>query len=202
MIGDGGGLFRVGVKDAAKLRKKPSRSKRVGKSADGTKSETSLHMNVAGYLDKHLAAPAWYTTFPAGGGGEFRGMILKGMGLKAGVPDILIIMPVTLTILRQPIYQEGNPIEVPGPYDDMISDTALVPLLYWIELKREGGTGEPSEAQKRMQQILIERGCRVANCNSMESVQAALREWGLPYQEMTPTEDNLRNSLKLALANV
>jgi hypothetical protein len=38
-----------------------------------------------------LPATVWYTHFPAGGGGKRRGAILKGAGLKAGVPDILII---------------------------------------------------------------------------------------------------------------
>lgn len=186
MIGDGGGLFRVGVTDAVKLRKKPTRAK---KAAAG-KSETSLHWHVAGYLDKHLAAPAWFTTFPAGGGGEMRGKILKGLGLKSGVPDILIIFPTTLTL------------NAFGASFGAIPYSVVVPLLYWIELKKEASSGEPSAVQITTQQRLIEMGCRVANCNSMDGVKAALREWGLPYQENTPTEIGLRNSLKLALANV
>lgn len=182
MISDGGGLFRVGIKDAAKLRRKPTRAKK----AEAGKSETSLHWHVAGYLDKHLAAPAWFTTFPAGGGGEMRGKILKGLGLKSGVPDILIIFPMSLPMLLP----DGTVLNV------------MVPLLYWIELKKEKSSGEPSTVQIATQQRLIEMGCRVANCNSMDSVKATLREWGLPYQENTPTEIDLRNSLKLALANV
>lgn len=181
MIGDGGGLFRVGVKDAAKLRRKPTRAKPTA-----GKSETSLHWHVAGYLDKHLSAPAWFTTFPAGGGGEMRGKILKGLGLKSGVPDILIVLPMMLPMLLP----DGTVLNV------------MVQLLYWIELKKEASSGEPSTAQIATQQTLIEMGCRVANCNSMERVKAALSEWGLPYQETTPTENNLRNSMKLALANV
>lgn len=53
--------------------------------------EQQLHRAVAQYLDAVLMPPAWWTTFPAGGGGLVRGKILHGLGLKPGVPDILII---------------------------------------------------------------------------------------------------------------
>jgi hypothetical protein len=52
--------------------------------------EQALQRQVAAYLSWALAPPAWFTAFPAGGGGWTRGKILKGMGLKAGVPDIVI----------------------------------------------------------------------------------------------------------------
>jgi hypothetical protein len=55
------------------------------------KPEERLHRDIAEYLDKILCWPTWWTTFPAGGGGRLRGAILNGMGLKTGVPDILII---------------------------------------------------------------------------------------------------------------
>lgn len=174
------GLWQVGMRDAAKVR--PPRARKE-KAAPGSKSETSLHWHVAGFLNKHLAAPAWWTTFPAGGGGEMRGKILKGLGLKSGVPDILIIFPITLQ-LAYPSNQ-----------------TVVVPLLYFIELKKTK-SGEPSDAQIKMQQRLTEMGCRVANCDSLEAVKAAIVEWGLPWQDITPHESDLRNSLKLALANV
>ena len=55
--------------------------------------EQVLHMAVADYLTRALSIDdgVWWTTFPAGGGGKVRGAFLKRMGLKAGVPDILII---------------------------------------------------------------------------------------------------------------
>jgi hypothetical protein len=179
----GNGLFHVGIKDAAKIRKPRARKEKPPK---GSRSEHSLHYNVASLLDKHLAAPAWYTTFPAGGGGEMRGKILKGLGLKSGVPDILIIFPYTIPASA-----------INGPN----AEFAVVPLLYWIELKKTG-KGKPSEIQIATQQQLTQMGCRVANCDSLEAVKAALREWGLPWQKITPTENNLRNSLQTALANV
>lgn len=46
---------------------------------------------IAQYLDWALCPPAFYSAFPAGGGGEARGKTLKDMGLKSGVPDLLFI---------------------------------------------------------------------------------------------------------------
>lgn len=53
--------------------------------------EYTLHCQVADFLDRALPADAWWTTFPAGGGGKVRGARLKRAGLKAGVPDLLVI---------------------------------------------------------------------------------------------------------------
>lgn len=55
------------------------------------KPEQALHEAVARFLDIALPIDAFWTTFPAGGGGKARGGQLKAMGLKAGVPDILIV---------------------------------------------------------------------------------------------------------------
>jgi hypothetical protein len=56
-----------------------------------TAPEQRLQRAVADYLAWTLLPPTWFTAIPAGGGGELRGRILKGMGLRAGVPDILIV---------------------------------------------------------------------------------------------------------------
>jgi len=53
--------------------------------------EETFHRAVAAYLDLAIRSPDWWTTFPAGGGGKARGGKLKAMGLKPGVPDILVI---------------------------------------------------------------------------------------------------------------
>jgi hypothetical protein len=53
--------------------------------------EQALQRAVAELLNFTLGGLAWWTHFPAGGGGTLRGKILKGLGLKPGVPDILII---------------------------------------------------------------------------------------------------------------
>jgi hypothetical protein len=53
--------------------------------------EQALQRAVMELLKISLGGVVWYTHFPAGGGGAMRGKILKGMGLKPGVPDIEII---------------------------------------------------------------------------------------------------------------
>ena len=54
--------------------------------------EQIFQRQVAKYLTLALPTPdAWFTTIPAGGGGKVRGAILKGMGYKAGTPDMLVI---------------------------------------------------------------------------------------------------------------
>jgi hypothetical protein len=55
------------------------------------RSEYAIQIEIAGFLRKWLAPPAWFTAFPAGGGGFHRGQMLWQMGLKAGVPDLLIM---------------------------------------------------------------------------------------------------------------
>lgn len=52
--------------------------------------EEAFHRQAADYLTAVLDPVVWWTTFPAGGGGKVRGARLKAMGLKAGVPDILM----------------------------------------------------------------------------------------------------------------
>jgi len=53
--------------------------------------EAALQRQIVGYLSWALTPPAWFTAIGHGGGGEMRGMILKGMGMKAGVPDLVIV---------------------------------------------------------------------------------------------------------------
>lgn len=62
-----------------------------GKPGQRSQSEIALHIEVAGYLDVWLDPRVWWSTFPAGGGGFHRGQQLKSMGLKPGVPDILLL---------------------------------------------------------------------------------------------------------------
>jgi hypothetical protein len=55
-------------------------------------AEADLHRTVAGFLDAALLPPAIWTTFPAGWGKLTKATSgrLKGAGLKAGMPDILV----------------------------------------------------------------------------------------------------------------
>jgi hypothetical protein len=53
--------------------------------------EQIVHKSIATFLDLALTPPDWWTTVPSGGGGKVRGAILKSLGLKVGLPDILLI---------------------------------------------------------------------------------------------------------------
>jgi hypothetical protein len=53
--------------------------------------EAALQRTIAAYLSWALAPPAYWSAIGHGGGGQMRGRILKGMGVKAGLPDILIV---------------------------------------------------------------------------------------------------------------
>lgn len=57
-------------------------------------SETSLHMQVAGYLRRAWPAHLPWMHYPAGEKRDVRtGAKLKAMGALAGVPDLIFIMP-------------------------------------------------------------------------------------------------------------
>jgi hypothetical protein len=53
--------------------------------------EQALQRQIAQFLDTALAGNTWYSTIPLGGGGRVRGAILRSMGVKAGVPDMVVI---------------------------------------------------------------------------------------------------------------
>lgn len=53
--------------------------------------EQDFHKAVADFLAVALGGAAWWTTFPAGGGGVERGRVLQRAGLKPGCPDVLVI---------------------------------------------------------------------------------------------------------------
>lgn len=53
--------------------------------------EQAFQRAVAAFLDVALPSNCYWTAIGHGGGGEIRGAILKGMGLKAGCPDVLIV---------------------------------------------------------------------------------------------------------------
>lgn len=55
--------------------------------------EQTLQTQIASYLRWALAEPWYFTAIGHGGGGRLRGMILKGMGVKRGVFDLLFMAP-------------------------------------------------------------------------------------------------------------
>lgn len=99
--------------------------------------ERVLQRAVIALLEAALTPSSWFTCFPAGGGGPVRGGILKGMGLRAGVPDLLIchrgqVLWIELKTLKrttspvqkichQQLRSAGCPVEVARSVDDVIA---------------------------------------------------------------------------------
>ncbi len=118
--------------------------------------EQQLHKAVASYLRVALSPPAFFTTFPSGGGGKARGGQLKAMGLLAGMPDLLVF------------WQDG---------DDSGQEW---PGVLGIELKSK--TGSLSKEQKAARTLLENVAAHVVVCRSIDNVQAALAFWGVPHR--------------------
>lgn len=56
--------------------------------------ERALQIDVAKYLKLALRSPSYFSAIGHGGGGKIRGAILKTMGMKPGLPDIIVLHPV------------------------------------------------------------------------------------------------------------
>lgn len=116
--------------------------------------EQDLQKAVSQFLTLALTHPqTFWTAFPAGGGGKARGGQLKAMGLKAGVPDLLII-------------DRGRVLWIELKTD--ANDAA--------------GTqrGKLSQAQKQAQEALRMAGCWIITCRSVDEVENVLRSWKVP----------------------
>lgn len=55
------------------------------------KPEQALQRQIAQFLAVALDGNSWWSSMPLGGGGRLRGAILHGLGVKAGLPDVLVI---------------------------------------------------------------------------------------------------------------
>ncbi len=113
-------------------------------------------MQVKQYLDLALPMPgSWFGAIPTTGTNKTTGGILKGMGYKAGTPDMLVIYC--------PQYR--------GP---------LQPKVIWLELKDAGR--EPSKAQEQCRDDLIAAGCKWALVRTLDDVERALKRFGVPLR--------------------
>ncbi|MEE8607189.1 MAG: hypothetical protein V3S55_06280 [Nitrospiraceae bacterium] len=127
--------------------------------------EQIFQRQVAQFLTLALPTPeAWFTTIPAGGGGKTRGAILKGMGYKAGTPDMLVIY-------RRGLLQTS----ATGP-GSRLSETTVI----WLEFKAPNKW--PTKVQKQCRDDLIAAGCKWALCRTLEDVERALRHFGMPLR--------------------
>lgn len=116
--------------------------------------EYTLHCQVARYLEAALPLGVFYTTIGHGGGGRRRGAHLKRMGLRAGIPDVIIIAA-----------GRAYWLEIKRP-------------------DRKGATkGKVSPAQELVHALLENAGCeRPWIIRSLDDAARALRVWGLNPQ--------------------
>lgn len=121
--------------------------------------ERELHAAVAQFLRLTLRPPTVWTTFPAGGGGLERGRMLARLGLRPGIPDILVWHPA-------PSAAEG----------------ARSVIMVGLELKTD--IGRQSVVQRTVEEDFGAAGARYALCRSVDDVQAALVAAGVPIAGM------------------
>ena len=115
--------------------------------------EFRFHCDVADYLDKALPASCWWTTFPSGGGGKVRGGKLKAVGLKAGVPDIMIL------------HRDGTRFQI-----------------LWLELKAPNGRLSPAQAVFVRAMYSFQPSVGFAVCRTLEDVEAACVDAEIPMR--------------------
>jgi hypothetical protein len=53
--------------------------------------EQVLQRQIAQFLAVALDGNSWFSSLPLGGGGKLRGAILHGLGVKRGLPDMLVV---------------------------------------------------------------------------------------------------------------
>lgn len=111
--------------------------------------EETLHRAVATYLAVALPSRAlwWSTANQRGTRSRWEMGLLKALGVRPGIPDILV-------------YFDG--------------------LLIGIELK--AAKGRISEAQAVVSDLIVDNGGLWRCCRSVEDVEAALRNAGVPLK--------------------
>lgn len=127
-------------------------------------AERDLHQNVVDGLAKLVAAPAEFTTFPAG---HIKlsprdGAKLNRLGLKRGWPDILIIN-------ASQVY--GIELKAAG---GRLSKTRIA--------HTKSGRPRIVEGQQEVFQRLGAAGMKIRTCSSLAEVLQTLREWQVPLR--------------------
>lgn len=117
--------------------------------------EQTLQRAVARFLSVALKQPTIWTAIGHGGGGAARGAILKGMGVKAGWPDIIIISP---------------------------AHHGAWPKVIGIELKSKSGQ---SPAQREIEVAFGLAACAYAVCRNIAEVEHILRRCNVPMSATT-----------------
>jgi hypothetical protein len=134
--------------------------------------EAALQRQIVGYLTWALAPPAMFTSFPAGGGGQMRGMILKGTGLRAGMPDLMFL------------------------YD---SRTWFIELKTEKDTIRKVRKGVLSKVQKDTHADLLAARQVVETARNLDEVKELLALWAIPTRETKPATERIKRGMTAAL---
>jgi hypothetical protein len=125
--------------------------------------ETDIHEMVATALDRLLLPPAMWTTLPIGHvrlTGQQAAKLAR-LGVARGWPDLIVLHH----------YAYGIELKRPG---GTLSRSRLVPT-------RKGGR-RMVEGQREVFPRLEAAGLRIAVCESLAQVLAALAGWGVPLR--------------------
>ncbi|MGE0660439.1 MAG: hypothetical protein AB7O63_13150 [Reyranellaceae bacterium] len=121
----------------------------------GELHERELHAAVAQYLRLALRPPTVWSTIGHGGGGLERGRMLQRLGLRPGLPDVIVLHPTATCI-------EG----------------CRRTIVVGLELKTEAG--RQSQAQRSVESDFTAAGAAYALCRSLDDVADALARAGVP----------------------
>ena len=134
--------------------------------------EQDFQKDVAQFLTLALPMPgSWFGAIPTTGSSKTVGGILKGMGYKAGTPDMLVIY-------RPREWQTSKPTVI------------------WLELKDD--KRGPSKAQEQCRDDLIAAGCKWALVRTLDDVERALRRFGVPLRASVGTGREAEKAVLLA----
>lgn len=129
--------------------------------------EQDLQCEVAGWLAWALPPPWYFSAIGHGGGGEVRGGILKDMGVKTGIFDLMFLGPE-----RFIGWIETKRPPRPGT--------------------RSPGRGTLSDAQRAFQAMGLGFGHHTGVAESQEEVRQILLSWGIPLLTEKPSDAAIR----------
>lgn len=128
--------------------------------------EQDLQKACADLLNAILLPGVLWTAIGHGGGGKTRGAILNGMGVKAGVSDLLIMW----SVLRE---ERGI----------NNSWSRQEPRILWIELKSVGGKMTKDQDEWFRAATAIGQSCRTVR--SLEELMSVLITYEVPHRKAT-----------------
>lgn len=146
--------------DIERFERGPPRKKRAH-------PEQDLQCEVADWLAWALPPPWYFSAIGHGGGGEVRGGILKAMGVKAGIFDLIFLGPdrfIGWIEMKRP--------RRPG--------------------RRTPSRGALSDPQRDFQKIMLAFGHCMGVAESQEEVRQILLSWNIPLRTEKPSDEAIR----------